>query len=579
MRRLSAFRNSCLVVLLILLSIQSNTIAAPPSDGSNSTITSDEEWSSDGVFDGSVVIASGATLTVSANMTIAEDSSITVSQGGTLDIDSGSMHAESENYWLTVYPNEASIEVPLQGIGGDTTIRIYFSNNITSGTSLKAGFNGSALQDVTGNFVDFTSNLAPSTDYAKIDLQTPSLNTVHITRITVLEGSDNNDVEDIRSLVYRNMKADGAISWSINIQQGGTLHTNSATLSSINLECFGNCSLTATTMRTFEPIDLGATGTLNLDDCNLNGSITDEDVKGSLGAQVNWDEDSEGTGGDVDRWTIKSHEQTLTAPLFQVEIGIEGFEQNGYFNLPMNVSTGTGGTATLPPRIVQWMDSSGTVNSDNATIVSIRFKGAEDSWGIFYGEPQALGTDDVELSLDLPEISITSLEVVDSEATSGDPVVVKATVKNDGATASIKLICEDSSGGDVSTSPTFIPVNATSGQSVVVEFTWTQYSDGKESLSCEPVVPNAFSDNPDMVLGDSSSATSGELDWQEPIEANDGGMVTIIIVAISIAVAALLFMSKRETDKEYDVEVPEDEDSDAEESEDAEEEAIEESED
>ena len=573
---LNAFRTSCFITLLLLLSSQGNSLAAPPSDGSNSTITVDEQWAGNESLNGNVVVSSGTTLTISGNISVSEGSTITVSDGGTLDIDSGSMYAESENNWLTVRPNDASIEVPLQGIGGDTTIRVYFSNNITSGTSLKAGFDGSALQDVTGNYADLTSNLPASTAYAKIILQTPSLDIVQITRITVLEGSNNNDVDDIRTLVYHNMKADGEISWNINIQQGGTLHTNSASLSSINLDCFGNCSLTTTALRTFEPIDLGATGKLDLDECNLNGSTEDEDVEASLGAQVNWDEDSIGTGGEVDRWIINSNEQTLTAPFSQVEVGIEGL---GYHNLSKNVSTGIDGTATISPRIVQWMDSSGIVNSDDATIVSIRFKGAEDSWGVFYGDPQSLGTGDIELSLNLPVISITSLEVMDSEATSGDSVDVKATVKNDGVTASIKLICEDSSGDDVSTSPTYIPVNATSGESVVVEFTWTQYSDGKESLTCKPYVVDAFSDNPDIVLGDSSSATSGELDWQEPIEANDGGVVTIIIVVISIAVAALLFMSKRvQPEKEYDVEVSEDEDSAAEESEDSEE-VVEESED
>ena len=575
MRRLSAFRNSCLVALLILLSVQSGTIAAPPSDGSNSTITSDEEWSSDGVFNGSVVIASGATLTVSANMTIVEGSSITVSQGGTLDIDSGSMHGESNDTWLSMIRDEASIEVPLQGIGGEITIRLFFTAELTEGT-LKAGFTGSELQNVSGRHADFTSNVAVSTDSVQIDLQAAGFMAVKVSAITVLEGSNNDDVEDLRSLVYYNMKADGIATWNIAVSEGGILQAESTSMSGIDLNCLGDCSLNSTTMQTFEPIDLGATGTLNLDDCNLNGSITYEDVKGLLGAQINWDSDSIGTGGETDRWIIELSGQTLSAPLSGVEITLQGL---GYWNTSTQVTTGSDGTATLTTRIIQWMDSSGQIESEDAKITSVLYTATANGWGTFSGQTGPLGTEDTAVSLSLPEISVISVELLEEEGNSGKSVDVKASIKNDGASANIRLSCTDSNGADVSTYPSSIPVNATSGETVEVEFTWTQFSDGKETLTCEPMIPSAFSENPDMVLGDSSSATSEELDWQEPIEANDGGVVTIIIVAISIAVAALLFMSKRvQSDKKYDVEVPEDEESTVEESEDAEE-ATDESED
>ena len=555
MRSRFAYRTIATLALMLLLSNLATTIAAPPSDGGTTTISSDESWNDDSTFDGDVVVASGATLTISSNLTVAPGSSITVSDGGTLLMDSADMQSEDEEIWLSMIRTTASVEIPLQGIGGEVTIRLHFTAELTQGT-LKAGFNGTELQSVGGSQTDLTTTLDAGTDSVQIDFEAAGFLIVKVSGIDVLEGSFNDAIENLRGLNYHNMKADGVTTWGITIAQGGNLNIDSSLLIGVDMNCFGTCSLSSSTMHTFAPIDLSASGNMTLDSSNLNGSITYEDVKGLLGAQIEWDDNSLGTGGDTDRWIIEIQGQTLTAPLSGVMITLEGL---GYWNSSSQVSTGSDGTATLPSRIVQWMDSSGVISSENSQITGVTYSEASNSWGTFSGATSALGTEDVSVTLNLPMISVLSIEVLDEKSMTSESVDVKATVKNDGAAATIRLECTDSTGADVSTYPTAIPVNASAGATVEVEFTWTQYQKGEESLTCTPMIPSAFSEHETLVLSDASSASSQSIDWEAPIDPNEGGMVTTIIVAIVIAIGALLFYSRKVQAKEYDVEIEEDE--------------------
>jgi hypothetical protein len=201
------------------------------------------------------------------------------------------------------------------------------------------------------------------------------------------------------------------------------------------------------------------------------------------------------------------------------------------------------------------MDSSGVVSSEDSQITGVTYSEASNSWGTFSGSSGPLGTDDVTLTLNLPMLSILSLDVLDDKSMTSDSVDVKVSVKNEGASATIRLSCTDSSGADASTYPSSIPVNASAGATTDVEFTWTQFQKGEESLICTPMIPSAFSEHESLVLTNTSSATSQSIDWEAPIDPNEGGMVTTLIVAIVIAIGALLYYSKRAPAKEFDTDI------------------------
>ena len=556
-------RNSMICILILLLTSAAPSLADAPTDGSTITITSDESWSSSTTFNGSVTIASGATLTIDSNTDIATSSSITVSDGANLIIDTSSINAQEQKVWLAMDDISAQITIPLQGTGGDVTIKFTFRDTLGE-NNLKAGFTGSELVNQSGEDAQFTTNLAQGESEISINLSAAGWSAVKISEVDIIESGTGSNVEDIRSLQYTGLKAGAEATWSLNIMEGGSLLSSQSSISGVDLVCFGACTLNQTTLQSFEPIDLSDSGIITLIDSNLNGSITDEDIKGLPGAEINWDATTTGSGGNTDRWIIERIGQKITTPLPGVLIQLG---ELGYWNESKTVTTDSNGMYTLPSRIIQWMDSSGEIHNESARIENVSFSGAS-SWGTFTGPLGLLGSEDTTLTLELPMISVISVEIEDGEANVGDSVSVTAKVKNEGAAANIKLTCTDSSGADVRTSPIYIPVEAGAQSTTTVQFTWIQDSSGEESITCSPLIPSAFEDFKNLILTEQSSANSSSMKWIAPADSGTN-MAMWLMVAVIVGVGAMLvFTQKRGAVEEETMESPQ-------ETEEAEEEATE----
>jgi hypothetical protein len=532
-------RNSMICVLILLLTSAAPSLADAPTDGSTITITSDESWNSSTTLDGNVTIASGATLTIDSNTEIATSSSITVSDGANLVIDSSSIIAQEQMVWLAMDDLSAQITIPLQGTGGDVSIKFTFKDSLVE-NNLKAGFTGSELANQSGDDAQFTTTLAQDTTEVSINLSAAGWLAVRITEVDIIESGTGSSVDDIRSLQYTGLKAGADATWSLNVMEGGELLSSQSFINGVDLGCFGTCTLNQTTMQSFEPIDLSDSGIITLIDSNLNGSITDEDIKGLPGAEINWDTTTSGSGGYTDRWVIERIGQKITTTLPGVMIQLI---ELGYWNESRTATTDSNGMTALPTRIIQWMDSSGEIHSESAIIENISFNGAS-AWGVFTGPLGLLGSDDITLSLDLPMISVISVEVEDSEANVGDSVSVTAKVKNDGAAATIKLTCTDSSGADVRTSPNYIPVEAGAQSTTTVQFTWIQDSSGEEYITCSPLIPSAFEDFQNLVLTGQSYANSSSMKWIAPVDSGTN-MAIWLMAAVIIGVGALLAFTKK----------------------------------
>jgi hypothetical protein len=527
-------------VLILLLMGAAPSLADAPTDGSTITITSDESWSSSLTLNGSVTIASGATLTIDSNTDIATSSSITVSNGGNLIIDSSIINAQEQMDWLAMDDISAQITIPLQGTGGEVSIKFTFKDSLVENI-LKAGFTGSELSSQSGEDAQFTTNLEQGVTEVSINLSAAGWLAVKITEVDIVESGTGSSVEDIRSLQYSGLKAGAVATWSLNVMEGGSLLSSQSSISDVDLVCFGTCTLNQTTMQSFEPIDLSDSGIITLIDSNLNGSIDDEDIKSLSGAEVNWDATTTGSGGNTDRWIIERIGQKVTTPLPGVLIQLV---ELGYWNESKTVTTDSNGMFTLPSRIIQWMDSSGEVHNESARIENISFNRAS-AWGDFTGPLGLLGSDDITLSLDLPMISVMSVEIDDeSDANVGDSVSVTAKVKNDGAAATIALTCTDSNGVDVSTLPIYIPVEAGAQSTTTVQFTWTQYSSGEESITCSPLIPSAFEDFENLVLTEQSSANSSSMKWIAHVDSGTN-MAIWLMAAIIVGIGALLAFTKK----------------------------------
>jgi stage V sporulation protein SpoVS len=442
--------------------------------------------------------------------------------------------------WLEMDDMSAQIKIPLQGTGGDVSIKFTFKDSLGE-NNLKAGFTGSELTSQSGVEAQFTTNLAQGETEVSINLSAAVWRSVQITEVDIVESGTASSVENLRSLQYTDLKAGAVATWSLNVMEGGSLLSSQSSINGVDLVCFGTCTLNQTTMQSFEPIDLSDSGIITLIDSNLNGSITDEDIKSHPGSEINWDATTAGSGGNTDRWTIEIVGQNITSPLPGVLIQLA---ELGYWNVSKTITTDANGMYTLPSRIIQWMDSSGEVHSESPRIVNISFIKAS-TWGDFTGPLGLLGSDDITLSLDLPMISVLSVDIDDdSDANIGDSVSVTAKVKNDGAAATIALTCTDSNGIDVSTMPTFIPVEAGAQSTTTVQFKWVYYSSGEESITCSPLIPPSLEGFEDLVLTEQSSANSSSMKWIAPVDS--GANIAIwLMVAVIVGIGALLTFTKK----------------------------------
>ena len=94
-------RSALLFLMLILMAISpivsSVSASEPPDGGASITITGEHTWSQDDTLNGSVIVSSGATLTIQSELTVSDGSQIIVQEGGTIDIDQGKLIAEKND--------------------------------------------------------------------------------------------------------------------------------------------------------------------------------------------------------------------------------------------------------------------------------------------------------------------------------------------------------------------------------------------------------------------------------------------------------------------------------------------------
>ena len=77
-------RSSLLFLMLILMGVSpivsSVSASEPPDGGASITITGEHTWSQDDNLDGTVIVSSGAILTIQSELTVSEGSQIIVEE-------------------------------------------------------------------------------------------------------------------------------------------------------------------------------------------------------------------------------------------------------------------------------------------------------------------------------------------------------------------------------------------------------------------------------------------------------------------------------------------------------------------
>ena len=513
-----------------------DNLSSPPDNGDSVTITVDETWTGPLHFDGSVVISDGANLTIEGQITIAQNSSITVENGTLVMNESSTMKSDSTEQSMRVFFQDGKINIPLEEYGNNS-ITFHFSSDVSGyGPTFDNGQNQSFIAEGTSQSVYYNSAGENST-WIEIIHQPFGVTTIDT---IIVEGpSGSQQPYSPAELESEGLYYCCEYQWSLVIASSGIASIgNGAEISGAEVTVAGTMQMDGALVDRSGPIVLND-GILTVTNSTLSRSFDDEDIRATIGSSVEW-ENSNGTGGFVDRWTKLIGAQTIQTPvagigLLAVNLGWQGLSKSG-------ISDENGlWILTIPERIVVLENSSGVLWSEDAHVEAFY----NSAWGNFSSNTSLNSDPEVVLSLDLPILSVDSVVVEEIELSVNSPLEVTVTVSNSGQVGAvdISLDCTLENGSDARLSPAYPQLTVLAGGSESVTFTWRGSVEGENYLNCIIVAPIGWI-GPVQASGGASSEV---VSWQGLVDAeDDSGMVIVILVAMGFGIVLAMVLAMRQ---------------------------------
>lgn len=535
----------------MLLMMSSTAWAEPPTDGTTTTVSEDITWSDDGSMNGHVIVEDGATLTVEGHITMEDGSSITVNEGGELNLQGGSLTGESLDAGRMVnsLPTTA-VTVNFGDLAETGAVQLQFDHTIASGVNFNVSL-GDETRNLSGeDSVQFNAPLNGTsltftfTSYYFTPTYLTWAQAIHSGGSTV-----RHQAMDIASDNAPLYWFDAAFDITVN----GQLNAETSNITGANISCQHHCRFNEANLVGSAPIHVANATSLEMVGSTVAGSRTDEDIVLHDEATIVYT-NNVGTGGTTDAWIRLLSERVIQTNIPGGSLDITGL---GWSASQWNDLTDDQGRIVLVAgeatnehkRIVEWMDGQGNLGSESANItLSIT-----SNWGIFSTTVSAPRTAFGTINLDLPFVSITSLEPEDITATVNSSLGFMMTVENTGnadVTANVRCYMN---GNDADTAPSTIAVSVEAGGSTDVPVTWYAYEAGDLELTCRPFLPNALSALSDDVA-DMDGMTMAPVNWQYADEVEDAPLLiwaTAIIVFGAIALGVARASKGRVAAKDY----------------------------
>ena len=525
--------------------------STPPDNGNSITISSDETWTGPLTLDGSVIINGGATLTIQGDITIAKGSSISV-ENGSLEVDeSAALKSESTEQSMRVNFQDGRINIPLDEYGNNS-ITFYFSTDVTGyGPTFDNGQNLSFIASGTSHSIYYNSTGENS---IWIEIIHQPFGATTIDSIIVEGPSGSQQPFNPAELESEGLYYCCEHQWALSVGLGGIANFGEdVEISGADITVVGEMHFDGSLVDRSGPIVVND-GILTVVNSTLSRSFDDEDIQATIGSTVEW-ENTQGTGGFVDRWTKLIGAQTIQTPvagigLLAVNLGWHGISKSG-------TSDDDGlWVLQIPERIVALENSSGTLWTEDAHVEAVY----NSVWGNFSSNTTLNTDSNVMITLNLPILSVDSVVVDKGELSVNSPLEVTATVSNSGVVGAldVSLDCTLENGSDARLSPAYPQLEIAAGGSESVTFTWRSSAEGEKSLNCIIVAPVGWI-GPVEVSGGASTEV---VTWQGLVDAeDDAGMVIAIFVAMGIGIILAIVLAMRQYREQLEDE-SEDEDSD-----------------
>lgn len=527
------------LILSLLFLTAPLAAAAPPAGGETNTIASSETWTEDAHMNGHVVVSSGSTLTVNANITMETGSSITVEDGGQLVVTNGALLSDDLNAGLMVNSMFATLTLNFGDLADEGALQLKFNHAIDASSKMNITLGNETINASGLDIVQFDAPLN-NTDLI-ITFDSYYFTPTYVLWAKAIYGGGNTE-----TLLAQDIEAsDAPLYWfqsGFNITAHGDFTATSSTISGADIRCEGLCRFDNTELVGSAPVEAASTSSVAVLNSIISGSRSDEDIILHDQAQITYT-NSQGTGGTTDAWVRLLSQRSLSTniPNGSLDIYDIGYRANDWNDLTDengDIIFVEPGATNEWKRMVEWMDGDGVLHQEEATItLSIT-----SSWGTFSKTIDAPSTTEGSIELDLPYVAVTSVSPESTTAVANKSVSGMVSVSNtgDADVSGVSIWCYN---GDEVVDTTQIVVSLTAGESKDVPFTWYMYEAGEVTLTCKPLLPSALSGISDLVV-DTTGADSDVITWEYEEEIEDFPLI-ILIVALAGFVGLALFIASQ----------------------------------
>ncbi len=542
------------LLLMLLCTPLIGTISAtePPDGGQSLTITGDVTWDQDDDFDGTVDIANGASLTISANLDVANESRIIVHSGGILSISNGSLNAEwtdTDYSWMRNSDDGHRSRIMIE------TAERQGSFDVILTSAENSYFNGmNAVVEGTATAMEGDNHTIPFSAGSSdtwIEFTGASVYEMILSSEIRIDypGIKPTETIPVGDIPHENWMVNDPGTFDIDIQ--GTMNANGAHIYGAKMNVVGSLNLSATDIVRSTPILAADSASIKMNAVDMKDSRDDHHI--TAGTQTVIDLTSSTVHGTlVDFWE-RQLEQTIQFRANEVIVTIADF---GYPPSTTNpIPTNEQGLMTLPLRTVEIGFADGIVWNEDATIVIQSYKTAWNAQLADYGSSTYLPIETTTTyeSDVLPMLTIDSITPEETSVSTDGRVKMNATITNSGSgDARIGLECfiGNGSAADVGGYPVLeIPGDSTRS----VEFTWRGVAEtGNQSITCGVIQPaqlaieGAYGGLP---------VASESVSWSEPVAETEGlGMLPLItavlVGAILVGIAALQYSANLQKERD-----------------------------
>ena len=531
--------------------LSSVSASEPPDGGASITITGEHTWSQDDNLNGTVIVSSGAILTIQCELTVAEGTQIIIEEGGTIDLDNGKLIAKNNDVAYTWMRNNDA----------GSRSRIFIDNStIEDGATLTINAFEGTILDGFNAIIDDTSTPMSGTQH-NISFESGSVDTwIEFTGIQslnlVLDSTLIFEYEDGTNLYFENWNDAeldlGGENWMVasenkfDLNVLGELRGTNSSIVGAEIIVDGIMTLNGLLSQS-TPIIASNDAQIHLDAYMIN-SREDHHVTAGIETTLNL-QGSTVQGTLVDFWE-RQLEQKIQFRANEVMASMTDFGYPPETTNPIPVDAN--GLMTLPQRTVEIGFSDGTIWNEQATIVINSYKTAWNAQLSPYGSNEPLPIESLTnyTSSNLPILSIDSI-IPEQETNSVDSrIKMNATITNSGGgDARIALECFLGNGSvaDVGGYPILeIPA----GETRSVEFNWNMFEPGNTTINCGVIQPSQL-----VIAGSfgGEPVDSEVVMWTAAIQQESGlGVLPIMVVVFILLVGAGIWILQVSISSEKD---------------------------